>query len=39
MSDGEKVFEKILKKTLWIWLPFAVFAKLLREMINKRKNK
>ena len=39
MSDGEKAFEKILQKTLWIWLPIAVFAKILREAINKKKTK
>ncbi len=37
MSEGEKLFEKILRKTLWLWLPVAVLIKLLREMIKKEK--
>lgn len=29
--------ENFLKKTLWVWLPFAAFSRLIKELINKKK--
>ncbi len=28
-------FEKLLKKTLWIWLPFGAFKRLWKEILVK----
>ncbi len=28
-------FEKLLKKTLWLWLPFAAFIRLWKEILVK----
>jgi len=29
-------FDNILKKTLWIWLPFWALNALIREVLNKK---
>ncbi len=29
--------EKVIRKTLWIWLPIFAFKKLFHELINKNK--
>jgi len=34
-----KFLDQFFKKTLWIWLPFVAFFKLLKDLVKKIENK
>ncbi len=35
--DIHKMGEKVIRKTLWIWLPIFAFKKLFREFMSRSK--
>lgn len=37
-SYMNQFFEKLLKKTLWLWLPFGAFIRLWKEVLIKLEN-